>query len=132
VGWRLRFKQTSNVAYWCTFLIGRDFGFESAKSSKADAYQALPFKLIFFVLVDGWSAVADSFGAKLWVYFGLCGDGLYRHCEPTGRANARPMTGSAKQSIQARRTIRLDCFVALLLAMTKHGHALNRSHHIAC
>src|SRR5258708_10852953 len=23
----------------------------------------------------------------------------YRHCEPTGRANARPMTGSAKQSI---------------------------------
>jgi hypothetical protein len=22
-----------------------------------------------------------------------------RHCEPTGRANARPMTGSAKQSI---------------------------------
>src|SRR5258706_15709936 len=23
-----------------------------------------------------------------------------RHCEPTGRANARPMTGSAKQSIE--------------------------------
>ena len=23
----------------------------------------------------------------------------FRHCEPTGRANARPMTGSAKQSI---------------------------------
>jgi hypothetical protein len=23
------------------------------------------------------------------------------HCEPTGRANARPMTGSAKQSIVA-------------------------------
>jgi hypothetical protein len=22
-----------------------------------------------------------------------------RHCEPTGRTNARPMTGSAKQSI---------------------------------
>src|SRR5207253_317885 len=22
----------------------------------------------------------------------------FRHCEPTGRANARPMTGSAKQS----------------------------------
>jgi hypothetical protein len=22
-----------------------------------------------------------------------------RHCEPTGRANARPMTGSAKQSV---------------------------------
>jgi hypothetical protein len=26
-----------------------------------------------------------------------------RHCEPTGRANARPMTGSAKQSILPRR-----------------------------
>src|SRR6266403_4375935 len=25
---------------------------------------------------------------------------LPRHCEPTGRANARPMTGSAKQSIR--------------------------------
>jgi hypothetical protein len=23
---------------------------------------------------------------------------IIRHCEPTGRANARPMTGSAKQS----------------------------------
>jgi len=27
---------------------------------------------------------------------------LIRHCEPTGRANARPMTGSAKQSIKRR------------------------------
>jgi hypothetical protein len=26
-----------------------------------------------------------------------------RHCEPTGRANARPMTGSAKQSIKPQR-----------------------------
>ena len=26
-----------------------------------------------------------------------------RHCEPTGRANARPMTGSAKQSTAARK-----------------------------
>src|SRR5207253_143801 len=26
-----------------------------------------------------------------------------RHCEPTGRANARPMTGSAKQSISPRK-----------------------------
>ena len=33
-----------------------------------------------------------------------------RHCEPTGRANARPMTGSAKQSIE--RQERMDCFVA--------------------
>jgi hypothetical protein len=39
-----------------------------------------------------------------------------RHCEPTGRANARPMTGSAKQSGASR--LALDCFVALLLAMT--------------
>jgi hypothetical protein len=30
-------------------------------------------------------------------------DGLCRHCEPTGRANARPMTGSAKQSILRRK-----------------------------
>src|ERR1700738_2417537 len=28
----------------------------------------------------------------------------YRHCEPTGRANARPMTGSAKQSRPQRKT----------------------------
>src|SRR5712671_5457253 len=41
---------------------------------------------------------------------------LGRHCEPTGRANARPMTGSAKQSRVAGGT--LDCFVASLLAMT--------------
>src|SRR5260370_36093511 len=34
-----------------------------------------------------------------------------RHCEPTGRANARPMTGSAKQSI-APQGSKLDCFVA--------------------
>jgi hypothetical protein len=26
-----------------------------------------------------------------------------RHCEPTGRANARPMTGCAKQSTAARK-----------------------------
>src|SRR5258707_9595656 len=36
---------------------------------------------------------------------------IFRHCEPTGRANARPMTGSAKQSRLERR-IKLDCFVA--------------------
>src|SRR5580704_6645981 len=39
-----------------------------------------------------------------------------RHCEPTGRANARPMTGSAKQS--SAPCVALDCFVATLLAMT--------------
>src|ERR1700722_9526460 len=32
-----------------------------------------------------------------------CGGVSYRHCEPTGRANARPMTGSAKQSILSSR-----------------------------
>ena len=41
-----------------------------------------------------------------------------RHCEPTGRANARPMTGSAKQSISPPKE-RMDCFVASLLAMTE-------------
>jgi uronate dehydrogenase len=41
-----------------------------------------------------------------------------RHCEPTGRANARPMTGSAKQSMRPRR---MDCFVAALLAMTQRA-----------
>jgi len=39
-----------------------------------------------------------------------------RHCEPTGRANARPMTGSAKQSIKPPKD-RMDCLVASLLAM---------------
>jgi len=39
---------------WC------DVGFESVMSSKADVYLAMPFKLIFFVLVDGWSLVAGS------------------------------------------------------------------------
>jgi hypothetical protein len=33
-----------------------------------------------------------------------------RHCGLTGRANARPMTGSAKQST-SRRKERMDCFV---------------------
>jgi hypothetical protein len=34
-----------------------------------------------------------------------------RHCEPTGRANARPMTGSAKQS--TREGGKMDCFAPL-------------------
>jgi len=33
-----------------------------------------------------------------------------RHCEPTGRANARPMINSAKQSTYPR--CKMDCFVA--------------------
>jgi len=40
-----------------------------------------------------------------------------RHCEPTGRANARPMTGSAKQSISPRKG-RMDCFAALAMTIT--------------
>src|SRR5215207_9883540 len=48
-----------------------------------------------------------------------------RHCEPTGRANARPMTGSAKQSICRKESV--DCFVASLLAMTtKHTSAISQ------
>src|SRR5258707_4010041 len=35
---------------------------------------------------------------------------IIRHCEPTGRANARPMTGSAKQSLGP--LAELDCVVA--------------------
>src|SRR5258708_4069334 len=40
-----------------------------------------------------------------------------RHCEPTGRAHARPMTGSAKQSMPPQKES-VDCRVAALLAMT--------------
>jgi hypothetical protein len=35
-----------------------------------------------------------------------------RHCDPTGRANARPTTGSAKQSRKPTAVMALDCFVA--------------------
>jgi hypothetical protein len=40
-----------------------------------------------------------------------------RHCEPTGRANARPMTGSAKQSISPLAALWIASSQALL-AMT--------------
>ena len=43
-----------------TFRTWRDVGFESVMSSKADAYQALRFKLIFFVLVGDCSRAAGS------------------------------------------------------------------------
>ena len=39
-----------------------------------------------------------------------------RHCEPTGRANARPMTGSAKQSILSL-CRGMDCFAALAMTV---------------
>ena len=42
-----------------------------------------------------------------------------RHCEPTGRANARPMTGST-EAIHSAASGGMDCFVALLLAMTEN------------
>src|SRR5882757_9257058 len=35
-----------------------------------------------------------------------------RHCEPTGRANARPMTGSAKQSMPLRHCERSEAIHA--------------------
>jgi hypothetical protein len=40
----------------------------------------------------------------------------FRHCEPPGRANARPMINSAKQSMGPQS--KMDCFVTSLLAMT--------------
>jgi hypothetical protein len=51
----------------------------------------------------------------------------FRHCEPTGRANARPMTGSAKQSIEPCKE-RMDCFVACALRndTTRHAPAISR------
>ncbi len=61
-----------------------------------------------------------------------------RHRPPTGRASARPMTGSAKQSIapaviasEAKQSIaprkgRMDCFVASLLAMTANTRSRPR------
>jgi hypothetical protein len=39
-----------------------------------------------------------------------------RHCEPAGRAKARPMTGSAKQSISPRKE-RMDCFASLAMTL---------------
>src|SRR6266478_678783 len=39
-----------------------------------------------------------------------------RHCEPTGLANARPMTGSAKQSILSLRG-EMDCFASLAMTV---------------
>src|SRR2546421_762024 len=53
-----------------------------------------------------------------------CRTKLDRHCDPTGRANARPMTGSAKQS---RATTRMDCFVACAPRNDgKHNSAFSR------
>jgi hypothetical protein len=43
-----------------TFRTSRAVGLESGISSKADLQSAPPFKLIYFVLVDGQSLVADN------------------------------------------------------------------------
>src|SRR5260370_40528468 len=47
------------------------------------------------------------------------------HCEPTGRANARPMTGSAKQSILSSRG-GMDCFAALAMTVDRHDVSFSR------
>ena len=58
------------------------------------------------------------FARSSWAMTSECIAPTYpRHCEPAGRANARPMTGSAKQSILPL-CGEMDCFVAPLLAMT--------------
>jgi hypothetical protein len=56
---------------------------------------------------DGSTVLVAGFGA-VGVADNLL-DALFapsppRHCEPTGRANARPMTGSAKQSRATSKT----------------------------
>ncbi len=43
---------------------------------------------------------------------------IHRHCEPTGRANAHPMTGSAKQSILSLRGT-MDCFASLAMTVSE-------------
>ena len=48
--------------------------------------------------------------------------GLSTSCEPPGRANARPMTGSAKQSMAPRK--RMDCFAALAMTLLELGPSL--------
>src|SRR5258708_39896720 len=51
-----------------------------------------------------------------------------RHCEPTGSANARPMTGSAKQSILRINTQSWIASSQALIAMTglRRGQLLRR------
>ena len=46
----------------------------------------------------------------------------FHHCEPTGRANARPMTGSAKQSIFVAQPEAWIASSLTLLAMTEAPH----------
>src|SRR3954470_15425307 len=51
-------------------------------------------------------AVAVPRFVEVQVFLALgvhCGSSFFRHCEPTGRANARPTTNSAKQSRASRK-----------------------------
>src|SRR5690242_12588162 len=57
--------------------------------------------------LDGANAKSHEYGVRRFD----------RHCEPTGRAYARPMTGSAKQSIPEFAAIWIASSLALL-AMT--------------
>src|SRR5260370_39957030 len=63
-------------------------------------------------LIEGLNPEWTALYAALW---SNCPN-LSRHCEPTGRANARPMTGSAKQSM-ARKKESEDCLVASAFAL---------------
>jgi hypothetical protein len=71
---------------------------------------------------DGWSE-SDTIGRVVILPVGPFVDrgaqphlqiAIFRHCEPTGRANARPMTGSAKQSILLS-VAAMDCFASLAM-----------------
>jgi hypothetical protein len=51
-----------------------------------------------------------------------------RHCEPTGRANARPMTGSAKQSMPKQKENWIASSQALLAMTLSELRAGFRTH----
>jgi hypothetical protein len=53
----------------------------------------------------------SRFAMTSWIRFSNRHDN--RHCEPTGRANARPMTGSARTIHKSAKQVRVDCFVAI-------------------
>jgi hypothetical protein len=49
---------------------------------------------------DGWVLRSREGALRTHANFNIFKQPKKRHCEPTGRANARPMTGSAKQAIK--------------------------------
>jgi hypothetical protein len=106
-----------------------------ARSNRKTIAQGMPFVsggpcecACVFLLLHAWLRVrrasgipcaltlskAREFLAKLRRVASREGRLLPRHCEPTGRANARPMTGSAKQS-RPSAWQELDCFAALAM-----------------